>query len=336
MFSWHTEDMDLYSINYLHFGKPKRWYCVPSIQGEKFERAAANYFPGLKKECKAFLRHKTTMINPHILAKQDGIDVNTCVQEAGEFMITFPYAYHTGFNHGFNCAESVNFAQPDWINFGSKASRCQCTSGLCTIDMPLFIARYQLHTELGPNAILTDQMVLARLTQNKLESEQALQNKRKRPRNTTQNMYQTITSSQNIYQTHTWSQPKYRKTLSPTYSTDDQYDNDSEDAYGTDVDDDQYTDTDDYDEPEVYSAIKHRNVNTKADRPKVNGNTYAKVERSQKESNSSDQSNSDSGLSNNGDGAGPRRLVVQPGSILSCTLLGPHKILISVKKAINV
>ncbi|XP_035828803.1 uncharacterized protein LOC101863626 isoform X2 [Aplysia californica] len=141
-FAWHTEDMDLYSINYLHFGAPKSWYAIPPEHGQRLERLAQGFFPSSFSECPAFLRHKMSMISPHILKKYS-IPVNKITQEAGEIMITFPYGYHAGFNHGFNCAESTNFASERWIEYGKRCLQCICRKDGVKISMDIFVQKYQ-------------------------------------------------------------------------------------------------------------------------------------------------------------------------------------------------
>lgn len=89
------------------------------------------------KACPEFLRHKTQIASPTFL-ESNGIPVHRCVQHEGEFMITFPFGYHSGYNLGFNCAESVNFALSSWIDIGRQAKPCKCITDSVTIDMDIF------------------------------------------------------------------------------------------------------------------------------------------------------------------------------------------------------
>lgn len=141
-FAWHTEDMDLYSINYLHFGAPKTWYSIPPEHGRRLERLANGFFPNSFKACPAYLRHKMSLISPQIL-KQYSIPFDKITQEPGHIMITFPYGYHAGFNQGFNCAESTNFAMPRWVEYGKRATQCQCRTDMVKISMDTFVKRFQ-------------------------------------------------------------------------------------------------------------------------------------------------------------------------------------------------
>ncbi|WFD31803.1 hypothetical protein MSPP1_002842 [Malassezia sp. CBS 17886] len=124
-FAWHVEDMDLYSINYIHFGAPKQWYAIRQSERRRFESVMAAAFPADSRKCSHFMRHKSFLASPSFLASQ-GVRPLRLVQHAQEFVLTFPHGYHAGYNLGFNCAESVNFALPTWVDIGRRADFCKC------------------------------------------------------------------------------------------------------------------------------------------------------------------------------------------------------------------
>lgn len=61
----------------------------------------------------------------------DNVKPNVLVQHQGEFVITYPRGYHAGFNMGFNCAESINFALDSWMELGRRAKVCECEEDRC-------------------------------------------------------------------------------------------------------------------------------------------------------------------------------------------------------------
>ncbi|KAF2279992.1 histone demethylase JARID1D [Westerdykella ornata] len=116
-FCWHNEDHYTYSANYQHFGATKTWYGIPAEDSEKFEQAMRDAVPELFETQPDLLFQLVTLLTPGHLVKA-GVRVYALDQRAGEFVITFPQAYHAGFNHGFNFNEAVNFAPSDWEPFG--------------------------------------------------------------------------------------------------------------------------------------------------------------------------------------------------------------------------
>ncbi|KAM3338737.1 lysine-specific demethylase JMJ18 [Capsicum galapagoense] len=119
-FCWHVEDHHLYSLNYMHLGAPKMWYGVPGADAIKLEAAMRKHLPDLFEEQPDLLHKLVTQLSPSIL-KSEGVPVYRVVQNPGDFVLTFPRAYHAGFNCGFNCAEAVNVAPVDWLPHGQNA-----------------------------------------------------------------------------------------------------------------------------------------------------------------------------------------------------------------------
>ena len=62
------------------------------------------------------LQEKTTMFPPSILL-QHNVPVYKAVQMPGEFVVTFPRAYHAGFSHGISLSHSLSLINYTYFFF---------------------------------------------------------------------------------------------------------------------------------------------------------------------------------------------------------------------------
>ncbi|KAJ6311510.1 hypothetical protein OIU77_013298 [Salix suchowensis] len=123
-FAWHVEDHELHSMNFLHIGSPKTWYSVPGDYVFAFEEVIRTKAYGGNIDRLAalsLLGEKTTLLSPEAIISS-GIPCCRLVQNPGEFVVTFPRAYHVGFSHGFNCGEAANFGTPQWLKVAKEAA----------------------------------------------------------------------------------------------------------------------------------------------------------------------------------------------------------------------
>ncbi|KAK8482839.1 hypothetical protein V6N11_034464 [Hibiscus sabdariffa] len=145
-FAWHVEDHDLHSLNYLHMGAGKTWYGVPREAAVAFEEVVrVEGYGGEFNPLVTFstLGEKTTVMSPEVFV-QAGIPCCRLVQNAGEFVVTFPRAYHSGFSHGFNFAEAANIATPEWLRVATDAAIRRAS-----INYPPMVSHFQLLYDLA-------------------------------------------------------------------------------------------------------------------------------------------------------------------------------------------
>ena len=65
----------------------------------------------------------------------------------------------SGFNHGYNIAESTNFATERWIEYGKRCRPCDCDTSRVKFNMDPFVKRFQpekyekwlLHQDIAPH-----------------------------------------------------------------------------------------------------------------------------------------------------------------------------------------
>ncbi|KAI9707331.1 MAG: hypothetical protein M1836_000291 [Candelina mexicana] len=148
-FAIHIEDYAAYSVNYLHVGAPKCWRVIRPDHHRVVEEfldkhinpperqlsAQSGRTPRRPPQCTQFLRHHAMYLPKYTMDMLD-IEYTTVIQHQGEMVITFPYAYHEGWNTGPNIAEAIGYASERWEIFMREGLYQNCHKLNCR-QMPL-------------------------------------------------------------------------------------------------------------------------------------------------------------------------------------------------------
>jgi len=80
-------------VNYHHLGETKTWYGAPAEDDHLLEETIRNAAPELFEQQPDLMFQLVTLMSPGRLAAA-GVRLSACDQRPGEFVITFPQAYH--------------------------------------------------------------------------------------------------------------------------------------------------------------------------------------------------------------------------------------------------
>jgi len=168
------------SINYHHRGAPKQWYGVPGTKhdADGVERVFKSYLSMKMRDVPDLLHHITTSFSPRLLNKE-GVRVCKLLQHEGEFIVTFPRAFHAGFSLGPNCGEAVNFADSNWMPHAADANERYRTFGRPSVfshDRLVYTMAHHINSLRSKEACIAVAQELRRLMQEELLLRQKLIN----------------------------------------------------------------------------------------------------------------------------------------------------------------
>ncbi|KAI5812415.1 JmjC domain, hydroxylase-domain-containing protein [Pyronema omphalodes] len=117
MFALHQEDYCALSLNYHHAGAPKVWRITSPLDFALVEDLVKHTCetPPEVKACSQHVRHESLFVSRGAF-QMHGVRSILVRQQQGEMVITWPLAYHQGWNEGGNICEAIAYGTTAWRN----------------------------------------------------------------------------------------------------------------------------------------------------------------------------------------------------------------------------